>query len=59
MARTAVDGVGWGAVAAAHGHASGNQEAGPRAARGLLRGEARAEGECRGAGPRRVVRGVA
>lgn len=59
MAGAAVDGVGGGAVGAAHGHASRNQVAGPRAARSLLRGEARAEGEGRSAGPRRVVQHVA
>lgn len=59
MAGAAVDGVGGCAVGAAYCHASRNQVAGPRAARSLLRGEARAEREGRGAGPRRVVQDVA
>lgn len=59
VARAAEDGVGRGAVAAAHGHASRHQVAWPGAARSLLRGEARAEGEGGGAGPRRVVQDVA
>lgn len=59
MAGAAVDGVGGGAVAAAHGYVCRNQVAGPRAAGSLLRGQARAEGEGGGAGPRRVVQDVA
>lgn len=59
MAGAAVDGVGGGALAAAHGYVRRNQVAGPGAAGSLLRGEARAEGEGRGAGPRRVVQDVA
>lgn len=55
VARAAIDGVGGAAVWAAHSHASGHQVARPRAARSLLRGEARAEAEGGGAGPRRVV----
>lgn len=57
--RAAEDGVRGGAVETAHGHASGHQVARPGAARCLLCREARAEGEGRGAGPRRVVQDVA
>lgn len=59
LARAAVDGIGGGAVGAAHRHASRHQVARPRAARRLLRGEAQAEGVGGGAGPRRVVQDVA
>lgn len=58
VARAAKDGVGGSAVAAAHGHASGHQVTWPWAARSLQRGEACAEGEGGGAGPRRVVQDV-